>query len=82
MGEVVLVAVETNYPSMLAAQTMLIGKLKGFVDEDIDSWWFAEDERYDRSDCDSAVFVKPGKQAEAVALLREHGLAYEAVTDE
>lgn len=42
----------------------------------IDSWWVAEDTRYDRSDNDSAVFVIPGKQNEAVKLLREHGLAY------
>lgn len=41
-----------------------------------ESWWIAEDERNDGSDLDSAVFVKPGKQQEAVALLREHGLAY------
>jgi len=42
----------------------------------VESWWIAEDERYDRSDNDSAVFIKPGKQREAVALLRKHGLAY------
>ncbi len=42
----------------------------------IDSWWVAEDERYDGSDCDSAVFVKPGKQREAVAVLRRAGLAH------
>lgn len=28
----------------------------------IDSWWHADDDRRDRSDCDSAVFVKPGHQ--------------------
>lgn len=39
-------------------------------------WWIAEDERQDGSDCDSAVFVKPGCQVEAVALLRAHGLAH------
>lgn len=42
----------------------------------VEDWWIAEDERYDRSDNDSAVFVIPGKQEEAVALLRAHGLAY------
>lgn len=40
----------------------------------LDSWWVANDERFDGSDCDSAVFVSMGKQKEARALLREHGL--------
>jgi len=40
----------------------------------LDSWWVANDERFDGSDCDSAVFVSMGKQAEARALLRQHGL--------
>jgi len=42
----------------------------------VESWWIAEDERYDRSDNDSAVFVIPGKQREARNLLRTAGLAY------
>jgi hypothetical protein len=42
----------------------------------LECWWVAEDERYDRSDCDSAVFVKPGRQEEAMRLLRQHGLTY------
>lgn len=41
----------------------------------VDSWWVAEDERYDRSDNDSAVFVTPGNQQEATNLLRREGLA-------
>lgn len=41
----------------------------------IGSWWIAEDDRADRSDNDSAVFVKPGAQAEAHQLLLEHFLA-------
>ncbi len=40
----------------------------------LDSFWFANDVRGDGSDTDSAVFVTKGKQAEARALLREHGL--------
>ena len=40
----------------------------------VDAWWIAEDTRYDRSDNDSAVFVPKGRQGEAVALLRAHGL--------
>lgn len=42
----------------------------------IDSWWVAEDDRRDRSDCDSAVFCIPGKQKEAVKALQKEGLAY------
>lgn len=41
----------------------------------IDSWWIAEDSRYDRSDNDSAVFCIPGKQIEARDALRALGLA-------
>lgn len=28
----------------------------------VESWWVAEDDRRDRSDCDSAVFVPKGYQ--------------------
>lgn len=31
--------------------------------EYIDSWWIAEDDRLDGSDCDSAVFVPMGTQS-------------------
>lgn len=40
----------------------------------IDSWWIAEDDRTDGSDCDSAVFVSPGNQALASTLLQAVGL--------
>lgn len=40
----------------------------------LDSWWVANDERFDRSDTDSAVFVSKGNQAAARKLLREAGL--------
>ncbi len=42
----------------------------------IDSWWVAEDERYDGSDNDSAVFVIPGTQRESVSVLKRAGLAH------
>lgn len=42
----------------------------------VDCWWIAQDERYDRSDNDSAVFVKMGKEAEARDLLVRVGLAH------
>lgn len=35
----------------------------------LDCWWVAEDERYDRSDCDSAVFCGPGNQQRARSLI-------------
>lgn len=41
----------------------------------VDSWWIAEDERHDRSDLDSAVFVVPGQQVEARNVLLGKGLA-------
>jgi len=36
----------------------------------VESWWIAEDDRRDRSDNDSAVFVPMGHQAEANERLR------------
>lgn len=46
--------------------------------EDVDCWWVAEDQRgtFDGSDCDSAVFCKPGSQAAASDLLAYHGLVH------
>lgn len=38
----------------------------------IDSWWIADDD-YDGADCDSAVFVKKGRQIPARAVLRNSG---------
>jgi hypothetical protein len=35
----------------------------------LEAWWVAEDERYDGSDRDSAVFVTKGQQAQASRLL-------------
>ena len=40
----------------------------------LDSWWVAEDTRYDRSDCDSAIFVPKGKQAAVGELLWKDGV--------
>lgn len=78
----VLVAVEVpnvairnaNEPSAWA-QGIVSGLLHRATEEGlVTSWWIAEDERYDRSDNDSAVFVPKGEQAEwakRVARLRE-----------
>lgn len=40
----------------------------------IDSWWIAEDVRFDGSDNDSAVFVRMGKQVDAHRTLAAQGL--------
>lgn len=48
----------------------------------LDSWWVANDERFDRSDCDSAVFVTKGAQVEARELLHAEGLSQEVVQRE
>ena len=40
----------------------------------VDSWWIAEDDRRDGSDCDSAVFVEHGvSQRNARHILERHG---------
>lgn len=40
----------------------------------LDSWWIANDDRFDGSDCDSAVFVTKGNQEQARITLRSVGL--------
>lgn len=39
----------------------------------IDSWWIAEDDREDGSDCDSAVFVPKGTQAQWQRAVKAYG---------
>jgi len=41
----------------------------------VDSWWIAEDDRHDRSDTDSAVFVTKGAQADASRVLEREALS-------
>lgn len=50
------------------------GENDGTVTVNLDSWWVANDERFDRSDNDSAVFVHKGSQDIARRMLREEGL--------
>lgn len=61
----ILVAFTVYAPTWEQAQARLMRQLPSpdhpGVDG-IDSWWIAEDERYDGSDNDSAVFVPMGKQ--------------------
>jgi hypothetical protein len=66
----ILVAIEVPalgpaHPDMNKAWTqgVVSGVLsRGLLDDLITSWWIAEDERYDGSDNDSAVFVPMGQQ--------------------
>ncbi len=37
----------------------------------LDSWWLAEDERRDGSDCDSAVFVPKGQQKAWATMVKD-----------
>lgn len=62
----ILVAFTVYAPTWEQAQARLMRQLPSpdhpGVDG-IDSWWIAEDERYDGSDNDSAVLVPMGRQA-------------------
>jgi len=79
---VILVAVTATAPSREEAEQMVCRHLPrpGLIDATlpgeprIESWWVAEDDRRDRSDNDSAVFVHPGAQAKASKVLYDLGL--------
>jgi hypothetical protein len=61
--QVVLVAFQVEAESMAEAQQELasdIVLLPGDRDSSVVAWWFAEDERYDGSDYESAVFIPEG----------------------
>lgn len=70
------VAVVVNGIDRYEAQRRLIHNILPHVapTDYLESWWVAEDDREDGSDCDSAVFVHPGQQDTAQKLLNEHGL--------
>lgn len=78
--DVILVAFDLTGPDPENVQQWLMDNLPkpgpgGDNDEiDLDCWWIANDERFDGSDTDSAVFVTKGRQASARALLHKHGL--------
>jgi hypothetical protein len=78
---VILVAVSVTAPTREIAEAHLHIALPRptYIPEGtaafVDSWWVAEDDRRDGSDNDSAVFVNPGRQAQAYALLESVGLA-------
>lgn len=53
----ILVAITVNAATMQEAQEHLMRLLPRPSTNAVDCWWIAMDERYDRSDCDSAEFV-------------------------
>lgn len=79
---IVLVAFDVYGHSMRDAQVHLAERLKALFAtmRDMGSWWIAEDERYDGSDNDSAVFVPKGSQTAFARLVAdERGAVREAV---
>lgn len=76
--DVLLVAFDISGPSARETHQWLMDNmpstgLGGDTDEIyLDAWWVANDERFDRSDTDSAVFVHKGYQGQARNLLREN----------
>ena len=79
--EVILVAIQVSHDKDDVREAAMIGLAPmlpkpGLSAEgvQVECWWFAEDDRTDQSDCDSAVFVKPGKQQEAADILHKRGL--------
>lgn len=80
---VILVAFVVHGDSREQAEALMTERLDGVIDDDtVNSWWVAEDDRKDRSDCDSAVFVWPGAQRAAHLLLAAAGLTREGVFPE
>jgi hypothetical protein len=59
---VVLIAVEVRASSQAEAQELM--RQPSLAGQHVESWWFAEDDRHDGSDLDSAVFVPMGEQAQ------------------
>lgn len=73
-----LIAVEVNARSEKEASERLVGFLacSGIITHEgspFDSWWEADDVRTDRSDSDSAVFVRPGYQRVASMMIEDAG---------
>lgn len=73
--QVVLVAFGVTAPSSEAAQEHLTPRLQNVLGHRVDEWWFAEDDRSDDNDNDSAVFVNQGCQEQATRLLVSKGMS-------
>lgn len=74
---VVLVAFHTDSDTAEHGQRVVMHLLDGLIEKSegtLIAWWVAEDERYDGSDNDSAVFVHKGMQHKAHAILEKLGL--------
>lgn len=70
---VILVAIETAEEEWEEAQRVVMRNLPRPSEENgIESWWIAEDVRFDNSDNDSAVFVTMGEQKRAHSILLTH----------
>jgi hypothetical protein len=71
----ILVAFTVKADSREQAEQQLHGMLpRPWTNISLTSWWVAEDDRRDGSDCDSAVFVNPGEQKKAFAVLHALGI--------
>lgn len=73
MSHVILVAFTVDIDTRTDAEKWLRLKMPA-VDETIQNWWVAEDDRTGSSDNDSAVFVTKGKQPIASSILWNEGL--------
>lgn len=66
----ILVGFHVRGATIFEAHQILMRALPGISAVHVESWWIAEDERWDNSDSDAAVFVPCGMtQAEALTLL-------------
>lgn len=82
MEHVILVAFTVAADSMEEAQARLTDALPDVAALTyVESWWIAEDERYDLSDNDSAVFVPMGRQHQIMTMLDETRHLGRPVTD-
>ena len=79
MTHVVLVAIQVGTESWTEAQEQVMWLLKDVVHDEesevnIECWWIAEDDRFDGSDNDSAVFVHKGMKKIAYNTLEKLGI--------
>ena len=72
---VILVAVNVTARNKMLAHQKVHALMPNPDVTDVESWWVAEDQRWDGSDNDSAVFVNVGAQKQASHLLYGVGLS-------
>jgi hypothetical protein len=66
-----------NVHQWLMDQMPETGDHGDFGEINLDAWWVANDERFDGSDTDSAVFVPKGQQNECRQILAEHDFRHQ-----